>query len=337
MSESGTYPSNGLRPGVIAAGASTVPGAKILLEGASVFYGEVVGLSRVDLELRPGITGIVGPNGSGKTTMMRVMVGLIQPEEGRIRVLDRSPFLDARVRSRITFVPASENFYPSLTAHRNLEVAFMAQGRGRSAARDLAQRGLELVDLVEDGNRNYGTWSRGMRQRLKLGLALAGDSEVVLLDEPFLGVDPPSRSALREHVLALGKQGRTVLVSSHVLHEIEALTDLVGILAHGRLLGFGKIHTLVREVREDHPHRVMLQVDDPRKLGQALLGLDHILELKIAGPQSLEIVTIRPESTYRELPSLIVKTGTIVKRVESLDHKLEAAFAHVTAAGSRRL
>lgn len=335
MSESLQPPSGDIRTRAAAAGAGA--GGTVVLEGASVFYGEVVGMSRVDLELKPGITGLVGPNGCGKTTMMRVMVGLIQPEEGRVRVLDRSPFLDARTRSRITFVPASENFFPSLKARRNLEVAFMAQGHGRSKARDLAQKGLEMVSLVEDAGRPYGTWSRGMRQRLKLGLALAGDSDVVLLDEPFLGVDPPSRSALREHILALGKQGRTVLVSSHVLHEIEALTDIVGILAHGRLLGFGKTHTLVRKIREDQPHRVILQVDDPRKMGQAMIGLDHILELKIVGPDSLEFITIRPESAYRELPGLVVKTGTVVKRVQSLDHKLEAAFAHVTAAGSRRL
>jgi len=310
---------------------------KVALDGVSVFYGEVVGLSKVDLELRPGITGLVGPNGSGKTTMMRVMVGLIYPEEGNARILDRSPFLDSQVRPRITFVPASENFYPGLTGRKNLEVAFMAQGRDRIASRDLAQKALELVGLVEDGRRTYGTWSRGMRQRLKLGLALAGESEVVLLDEPFLGVDPPNRSALRDHILALGEQGRTVFVSSHVLHEIEALTDIVGILAHGRLLGFGKVHTLVRKIRDDHPHRVVLHVDDPRKLGQALLGLAHIQELKVVGSDTLEFVTIRPESAYRELPRLVVETGVVVRRVDSLDHSLEAAFAHVTAAGSRRL
>jgi ABC-2 type transport system ATP-binding protein len=311
--------------------------ARIRLQGVSVFYGEVVGLSNVDLDLRPGITGLVGPNGSGKTTMMRVMVGLVQPEEGQIAVLDKSPFFDAGVRSRVTFVPAVESFHPGLSGRRNLEVAFMAQGRDRGGARDLAQKGLELVGLVSDSHRNYGTWSRGMRQRLKLGLALAGDSEVVLLDEPFLGVDPPSRIALRDHVLALGEQGRTVFVSSHVLHEIEALTDLVGVLAHGRLLGFGKVHTLVRKIRDDHPHRVVLHVDDPRKLGRALLGLDHIRELKVTGPEALEFVTIGPESAYRELPKLVVETGVAVRRVESLDHTLEAAFEHVTAAGSRRL
>jgi len=313
------------------------PDVRAVLDGVSVFYGEVVGLSKVDMELKPGITGIVGPNGSGKTTMMRVLIGLIDPREGTTWVLGRSPFFDASVRSRITFVPASENFYPGLTGRKNLEVAFMAQGRDRSAARDLARRGLELVELVEDGSRRYGTWSRGMRQRLKLGLALAGDSEVVLLDEPFLGVDPPSRSALRQHVMDLGAQGRTVLVSSHVLHEVEALTDLVGILAHGRLLGFGKVHTLVRKIRDDHPHRVVLEVDEPRKLGQALLGLSHIRELKVTDNESLEFVTVDPESAYRELPRLVIETGVVVRRVESMDHSLEAAFTHVTAVGSRRL
>lgn len=312
-------------------------GATAALDGVSVFYGEVVGLSNVDLELRPGITGIAGPNGSGKTTLMRVMVGLIDPKEGYARVAGRSPFADAEVRSRITFVPAGESFFPGLSGRRNLQVAFMAQGRAGKAARDLAQRALELVGLTEDAWRNYDTWSRGMRQRLKLGLALAGDSDVVLLDEPFLGVDPPSRIALREHIQALGEQGRTVLVSSHVLHEIEALTELVGILAHGRLLGFGKVSTLVRQIRDDHPHRVVLQVDDPRRLGRALLGLSHVRELKVLGPDSLEFVTVGPDSAYHDLPRLIVQTGVAVRRVDSLDHSLEAAFAHVTATGTRRL
>ena len=309
----------------------------VSLDGVSVFYGEVVGLSKVDLQLQPGIIGIVGPNGSGKTTMMRVMVGLIDPKEGSARVLGTSPFHDADVRARVTFVPTSENFYPALTGRRNLEVAFIAQGQDRVAARKLAQRALEMVSLIDHGARRYDRFSRGMRQRLKLGLALASESEVVLLDEPFLGVDPPGRNALRQYVAALGEQGRTVIVSSHVLHEIEALTDLVGILAHGRLLGFGKVNTLVQKIRDDHPHRVVLHVDDPRELGQALLKLPHIRELKVIAPDGLEFVTVSPELAYHELPKLVMETGVVVWRVESLDHTLEAAFTHITAVGSHRL
>lgn len=323
----------------MSSGMANTPGGDptIALNGVSVFYGEVVGLSKVDLELRPGITGLVGPNGSGKTTMMRVLVGLIGPREGTATVLGRSPFADEQVRADITFVPATESFYPSLSGRRNLEVAFMAQGQARAEARDMSQRALELVGLTEDGNRRFGNWSRGMRQRLKLGLALAGDSQVVLLDEPFLGVDPPSRSVLRDYVLSLGEQGRTVLVSSHVLHEIEALTDVVGVLAHGRLLGFGKVHSLVRKIRDDHPHRVILHLDDPRRFGRALIALSHIQELKVLGPDTLEFVTVKPEAAYRELAALVVDTGVPVRRVESIDHTLEAAFTHVTAVGSRRL
>jgi len=312
-------------------------GVTAQLEAVTVFYGEVVGLSKVDMELRPGITGIVGPNGSGKTTMMRALVGLMGPVEGWVTVLGRSPFADAGVRSRITFVPATESFHPALSARRNLEVGFMAQGRDRRAARDLAQRGLELVDLVEDAGRRYDTWSRGMRQRLKLGLALAGDSEVVLLDEPFLGVDPPNRKALREHVLSLGRAGRTVLVSSHVLHDVSVLTEFVGILDHGRLLGFGNVRTLVRKIRDDQPHRVVLHVDEPRKLGQALLDLPHVHEIKMVGRETLEFVTVQPELAYRELPGLVVKSGVAVYRVESPDHSLETVFSRVTEVGSRRL
>lgn len=311
--------------------------APIRVTSASVFYGEVVGLSRVSIELHPGITGIVGPNGSGKTTLMRVLVGLLLPREGEVEVLGRSPFFDAEARAQITLVPATENFYPALSGRRNLEVAFLARGNSRAEAKTLAQHGLELVGLTADAHRRYGTWSRGMRQRLKLGLALAGDSRVVLLDEPFLGVDPPNRRILRQHIQALAEQGRVVLVSSHILHEIEALTDQVGVLASGRLLGFGRVDRLLRELRDDHPHRIVLQVDRPRVLAARLLELDHIQEVRILADDELEFVTTRPESAYRELAQRIAETEVAVTRLESLDQKLEAVFEHVTEAGSRRL
>jgi ABC-2 type transport system ATP-binding protein len=312
-------------------------GDPIVLTDVSVFYGEVVGLSNVSLTLRPGITGIVGPNGSGKSTLMRVLTGLIAPQEGRAVVLGGNSFADASIRSRIRLVPATQCFHDELSGRRNLEIAFLARGHDRRAARDLAAHALDVIHLTADGNRRVRTWSRGMRQRLKLGLALADDSELVLLDEPFLGVDPPSRRELSDAIEVLGKSGRTVLVSSHVLHEVESLTDRVGVLAHGRLLGFGKIEDLLRDLRDRHPHRVEVSADDPRALGAALLGLSHVRELKVTAPDRLEFVTDRPETAYRELAALVVGTGVPVRGVHTLDNTLEAVFKHVTAGGTRRL
>jgi ABC-2 type transport system ATP-binding protein len=309
----------------------------VVLRGASVFYGEVIGLSRVDLTLEPGITGIIGPNGSGKTTLMRLLAGVMGPSEGSVRVLDGDPFLDERVRARTTLVPATEAFFENLTARENLDVAFLAKGYGRADARARTSRALEIVKLAHEAHRRYRTWSRGMRQRLKLGLTLASESDLVVLDEPFLGVDPPTRRNLRDLILELGAAGRTVLVSSHVLYEIESLTDRVGVLARGRLLGFGRVQMLLQELRDRHPHRVHVEVDDARALATALVAAPHIGEVKVADERTLEFVTHRPDETYRELPAMVVRLGVVVRRMTTPDDNLEAVFRHVTADGARRL
>jgi len=294
-------------------------------------------MSRVSLELHPGITGIIGPNGSGKSTMMRVLVGLLELQEGSVEVLGGVPFTEASVRSRIGFVPAAECFYESLSGLRNLETAFAARGAARSEAREQARAALELVGLTADGGRRYGTWSRGMRQRLKLGLALAADVDLVLLDEPFLGVDPPTRRYLRQHIARLGASGRTVLVSSHVLHEVESLTDRVGVLTHGRLLGFGRVEDLLEDLRDRNPHRIEAVTENPRALGAALLTLPHVIEVQVSGPARLVFVTEQPEALYRELPALVTTSEAAVRELRTLDHGLEAVFTHMTTTGTQRL
>lgn len=309
----------------------------VRLDNVSVFYGEVVGLSRVTLELPPGITGIVGPNGSGKSTMMRSLTGLVAPSEGTVEVLGGNPFVSEKIRDRITFVPASECFVDGMSARKNLEVAFLAKGHLRGAAREYADRALDLVHLTEHGNRRYGTWSRGMRQRLKLGLAFVTDSDLVLLDEPFLGVDPPSRVDLRNTIERLATGNRAILISSHVLHEIESLTNRVGVLAHGRLLGYGEIETLLRELRDQHPHKISLESDAPRRLAAHLLESVHVSELRLVGDSRLEFVTFHPETAYRELAQAVVATGSVIRTLEAPDNTLEAVFTHVTEAGTRRL
>ena len=188
------------------ASAATVP---VELSGVSVFYGEVVGLSNVSLTLLPGITGIVGPNGSGKTTLMRILCGLLAPLEGSARVLGGEPFTQAAVRARIALVPAGSSFHDDLSARRNLQVGFLARGKSTRDARALAERALEMTNLTTVAGQRYGTLSRGTRQRVKLGLALAADADLVLLDETV----PRRRSAQPASVA--GHHPRSRILHAH--------------------------------------------------------------------------------------------------------------------------
>lgn len=305
------------------------PDSTAELRGVSVFYGEVLGLSRVDLALTPGILGIVGPNGSGKSTLVRVLTGLVPPNEGTVTVLGGDPFRDASIRSRIAVVPATECFFDGLSARRNLELAFRFRGRSQKDAAARATHALQIIQLEQDGHRVYRTWSRGMRQRLKLGVVLADPAELVLLDEPFLGVDPPSRLHLRVLIEKLGAEGRTVLVSSHVLHEIESLTDRVAVLAYGRVLGLGHVSEILEELREAHPHRLRLEANDPRRLASEVIRLPHVREVRVTDA-GVELVTERPDVAYRELAETALRADVVLRRLEPLDQGLEAVFHTVT-------
>ena len=308
------------------------------LDQVSVFYGEVVGLSHLSLELEPGLTGVVGPNGSGKSTLMRVLTGLVRPREGSATVLGGDPFTNADIRSRIAFVPATENFHEGLSGRDNARLLATALGATGAEVNARAEKALQVAGLTADGHRAYGTWSRGMRQRLKLGWALSIDAPLVLLDEPFLGVDPPSRRDLTELIRRLAAEGRTVLLTSHVLSEIETLTDRVAVLAHGRLLGFGHLADLLKSLRDRHPHRIHLDLlGDPRPLGQVLLLRADTMEVRITGPHSLSFLTSGPDTLYPELPGIIAASGAAVWRLQAPDDTLEAVFRHVTASGTRRL
>jgi ABC-2 type transport system ATP-binding protein len=311
--------------------------ATVRLEGVTVFYGEVMGLSGLSFDLAPGITGLVGPNGSGKSTLMRVITGLVRPREGRAEVLGGDPFQDDRVRARVALVPTGECFSEGATAFEAVRAAFLARGDLPQQAKLRAERAIVAAGLEDARHRAVGACSRGMRQRLKLGLAMELACPVVLLDEPFLGVDPPSRRRLRDLVQTLGSAGATVVIASHVLGEIESLTDQVLVLMRGRLLGAGTVGTLLRSLADRHPHRVELHGENLRALAAGLVGLDHVVAVEVAGPSSVRFLTNRPDTAYRDLARLVVATDAAVWRVESADDSLEALFRSLTQAGAQQL
>lgn len=309
----------------------------IQVEQATVFYGEVVGLSRVTLSARPGILGLVGPNGSGKSTLIRVLTGCMASAEGRVRVLGQDPFTHASARQRIALVPTPECFSLLHTGRENAELAWLARGADRKQAADGARRTLEVAGLLADADRSYGAWSRGMRQRLKVGLALGFDADIVLLDEPYLGVDPPNRRRLRDLVVSLAEQGRTVLLASHVLTEVQSVTREIAVLMHGRLLGLGDVDDLMAALRDRHPHRIRVSADRPRALAAALVGLEHVARVEMLGDTDVELLSTRPDVAYRELARAIASTQVVVRQVRSDDDSLDAVFRSLTEAGARHL
>ena len=303
--------------------------ATISLDNIMLVQGRVLALGGLSLRIPAGITGVLGPNGSGKTSLFRVLAGLVRPKAGQAHVLGADPYTDARTRGKIVLVPAVDFFDEKVSARKNIRLALMARGFKGSELLKRTEHALDTTELDDRANEAYGTWSRGMRQRLKLAYALATQADIYLLDEPLQGVDPPTRVAIRELIQTLGDQGRTVLIASHILHDVEQITDQVLLLANGRLLGHGRLGELLDRLRDQHPHRIRLFTDEPRKLAEALIGLKFVREVSLVSTKTVEFVTNRPKEAYAELPQLIRRQNALVWRVETKDNDLEALFDYM--------
>lgn len=306
--------------------------ATIEVEGVTKRYGRVVALSDVTLEIGPGVVGLLGPNGAGKTTLLKLLAGLLVPTTGRVRVLGGSPRRDPGLYRRIGYCPESDRLYDFLTGREFLELC--ARLHRLPNPEEAAQRALERVDLAEPRQRDkrIGTYSRGMRQRLKVAQSLLHDPEVLLLDEPLKGADPVQRRALIELIRALGEEKKTVVVSSHILHEVERMASQIVLIHRGRLLARGDFHAL-RAALEDRPHRVALTASDPKRLAALLTerapvrGVDFDSRVPEGGRLIVEVT--EPERFYQELPKLAVEAGIRLKEIRGLDEDLESVFRYL--------
>ena len=297
--------------------------ATVTVDGVSVWFGQKVALTEVSCSFGPGVTGLLGPNGAGKTTLMRAICGLLAPNLGSVRVGGRDPRADRDAQRSIALVPEEDASPGPLTA-RQL-VAYSAALHGVRDP-DAVQAALSAVDLVSVAERRVGGFSKGMRQRARVASALVTNPSVLVLDEPLNGADPVQRVALIDLFHRLGADGRTVVVSSHVLHEVERLARRQIVLVRGRLAAAGD-HRAIRAAMADRPRRVLVRTDDARRLAGALVALDSVDGVSIDGDGDGVVVSSRRAGDLaRALAGAARRNGVRLAEVRPLDDSLESTF-----------
>ncbi len=290
----------------------------------SKWFGQKVAVSEVTVGFDPGVTGILGPNGAGKTTLLRLITGLQVPSQGTVRVLGVDPRRDPGVYSKVSLVPEDEAIYPTLTCREFVELnASLAGLTNRSATDDV----LEQVGLTGDADRLLGEFSKGMRQRAKVAGALVSDPEVIILDEPLNGADPVQRAHLIDVFVELGRAGKTVLVSSHVLAEVERMAEQLVAMVDGRLAAEGTVGSL-RAAMTDKPRIVRISSDRPRELAARLVGLVGIESVSFTS-DGLEVSTVDAPALAVRLPADAAAVGARLSRVAPSDESLESVFRYL--------
>ena len=297
----------------------------VVVTELSKWFGPKVAISEVSIGFGPGVTGLLGPNGAGKTTLLRVVAGLQRPSQGKVTVLGVNPRTDSAVYQKMSLVPEDEAIYERLTARQFVE--FVARLTHVDDPEGRAEAVLGTVELLDSADRKLGGFSKGMRQRAKVAAALVTDPEVLLLDEPLNGTDPVQRAQLIELFRDLGVAGRTVIVSSHVLVEVERMADRVVAMVDGRLAAVGSVPT-IRAAMTDIPRQVFIECSEPRTLASALIGTDGVVGVHVEDSQ-LRIEASDAGGLARLLPQIALDSGITISKVEPLDESLESVFRYL--------
>lgn len=297
----------------------------IAVRDLSKWFGPKVAVSEVTIGFAPGVTGLLGPNGAGKTTLMRVIAGLQVPSQGSVSILGKDPREDPSIYEKMTLVPEDEAVYERLSGRQFIELAARLARVPEPKVR--AQEVLEIVELTDAADRALGGYSKGMRQRAKVAAALVPDPEVLLLDEPLNGADPVQRAQLIRLFKELGAAGRTVVVSSHVLREVERMADTVIAMVDGRLAAVGTIAT-IRAAMTDKPRQVFVDCSDPRLLASQLISTPNVIGVQVNGAQ-LMIEASDAREVALTLPSLAIGNGVTISRIEPADESLESVFRYL--------
>ncbi len=304
----------------------------LLFDRVSKWYGPVLGVNQVTLELRGGITGLVGANGAGKTTLLRLATGQLRPDIGSVRVLGQDAWGEPAKRL-VGYCPEVDSFYEEMSGRQFVRAMARLCGYDRAEANRRTGEVLELVGMTGRSERAIGGYSKGMRQRVKMAQALIHDPGLLVLDEPLSGIDPVGRQEFVALYRELGARGKCLLVSSHELDELEKLTDHVAVMARGRIAAVGTL-TQIRDLLDDQPLSVRLECDQPRRLAAALIALSDVVAVEFGEDGALVVRARNPRKFFPTLTTLVLEEGHDVRHIETLDDSAEAILGYLL--GGRR-
>ncbi len=298
----------------------------------SRWYGQVIGLNDITCEIGPGITALLGMNGAGKTTLIRLITGQLRPTTGDLKVFGEAPFANANVYRRLGYCPEIDNFYEHYTGREFVKFLARLDGLSADQAKKRTEEVLELVGMSDRAGRKIAGYSKGMRQRIKLAQAMLHDPDMILLDEPLNGLDPVGRRELIDILGSLANQGKAILVSSHILFEVEQMTRSLLLLHRGRLLATGDLG-VIRSLIDKHPHQIRIETDDPRKAAALLAPLPNVVSMRFdRSGDAIQLEVREPDSFYDALSLAVLEQGLSIRGFSSPDNNLESVFKYLVEA-----
>ncbi|MBC8244288.1 MAG: ABC transporter ATP-binding protein [Verrucomicrobia bacterium] len=313
--------------------ATTESSPLVEVRNASKWFGPLMALNGISLEIGPGITGLVGPNGAGKTTLLKLLTGQSQASLGEIQVCGHDAWL-AKAKAHVGFCPYGDATWDELSGRRLVRVTAGLHGFTGAEARRRTESVLETVGMADRADRPVRTYSKGMRQRIKLGQALVHDPDLLVLDEPLNGIDPVGREGLGDLFLRLAKAGKAVLISSHILNEMDHLADHILFVCRGKLLASGSLET-IRDVLDDYPLKMRISCAAPRRVAPQLMALESVKSVTVQPPEDLFLEVQNPNRFYAEFGEFATAHDVDVHRLKATDTSAEAVFDYLMERASR--
>ncbi len=303
----------------------------ILFDDVSKFYGEILGVNRVNLSVSAGVTSLVGPNGSGKTTLMNLMTGLLKPTRGKISVLGISPNEREKLFRKVGYCSQFDSFPRGVTGREFIESYLTVHGYAKREAEELTFKALERVQMTDAANRKVGGYSKGMRQRIRLAQAIAHGPTVLILDEPLNGLDPMARAEIIRLFRQLAEEGFYLIISSHILHEVDMMSDSVVLMSNGYVVAEGEVHGMRDEI-EEHPMQILIRCDKPSVLAARIFEQEKTVEARLHDDrQGLFVKTRDADQFYLFLNRIVLETNVRIESVAPADDDLNAVYQYLVS------